>query len=127
MSGFRRIIAIVASAAVCAGTSEISRNIIGKTKLNSYSVPTIGALSGDVFADGRVDASEASLHLSEYSLLSTGETSTFTSEQAAAADVNSDGKIDSIDASLVLAYYSRISTGGYITIEEYIETDTADY
>lgn len=127
MSGFRRIIAIVASAAVCAGTSEISRNIVEKTKLNSYSVPTIGALSGDVFADGRVDASDASLLLSEYSLLSTGETSTFTSEQTAAADVNSDGKIDSIDASLVLAYYSRISTGGYITIEEYIEADTADY
>lgn len=120
MKGFRKIFTIVAAAAVCAGASEISRCLPDDDK------PTLspeGILLGDVFEDGTVNASDASLILSEYSLLSTGKPPTITEKQAEAADVNGDGKYDSIDATIVLAYYSRISTGEYISMEDYVENE----
>ncbi len=67
---------------------------------------------GDVNGDESIDASDASLILTEYALVSTGGTTTFDSRQAAAADVNKDKLINSSDASKVLGYYAEISTGG---------------
>lgn len=66
---------------------------------------------GDPSGDEKVDASDASLVLMEYSAVSTGKPSTFTSEQREAADVNGDDSIDSSDASLILMFYSSNSTG----------------
>lgn len=120
MKGFRKIFTIVASAAVCAGASEISKCLPDSGK--SAASPE-GILLGDVMEDGTVNASDASLILSEYSLLSTGKTPTITEKQAKAADVNDDGKYDSIDATIVLAYYSRISTGEYISMEDYVANE----
>ncbi|SEL37023.1 Transglutaminase-like superfamily protein [Ruminococcus sp. YRD2003] len=67
---------------------------------------------GDVNGDGKVDSSDASLILAEYSRLSTDGENLLTREQVISADLNSDGKTDSSDASKILGYYSHISTGG---------------
>ncbi|MDE6781975.1 MAG: SH3 domain-containing protein, partial [Ruminococcus sp.] len=67
---------------------------------------------GDVNSDGFIDAVDASMILTEYSLLSTNEQGTFSSRQKLAADVNNDDMIDAVDASMVLIYYSELSTGG---------------
>ena len=80
-----------------------------------------GCVIGDVNCDERVNSSDASLILSEYSVISTKTESELTENQKKAADVNNDGKIDSIDASIVLAYYGYISTHDYISVEEYLK------
>lgn len=67
---------------------------------------------GDVNNDGFVDADDASYVLTEYSKLSTGKPTEFTSREIAAADVNNDGLTDADDASKILSYYSALSTGG---------------
>lgn len=73
---------------------------------------------GDINGDGIADASDTSLVLAEYSLLSTGGNSAFNSRQKLQADVNKDGIIDSADASKILAYYSINSTGGNASWDE---------
>lgn len=65
---------------------------------------------GDVNYDKRIDASDASSVLVEYSRLSTGRIGNFNSEQNKTADVNFDGKVDATDASTILVYYSYVST-----------------
>ena len=78
-------------------------------------------LLGDANLDKKVDSSDASAVLGEYSELATSGKSTFTVfQQKKNADVNFDGKIDSKDASDILAYYSFCSTGGKGTMEEWI-------
>lgn len=67
---------------------------------------------GDVNEDTTVDASDASLVLSEYALLSTGGQFSFNAKQQKSADVNKDGQINSSDSSKILSYYAEISTGG---------------
>lgn len=67
---------------------------------------------GDVNNDGRIDSSDATSILQQYSIASTGGSYTITEIQQKAADTNKDGKIDATDATNVLQYYSYISTGG---------------
>ncbi len=69
---------------------------------------------GDVNNDSKIDSSDASLILAEFSRIQTGALSPFTDEQIKAADVNLDEKIDSSDASMLLAYYAYVQTGGEI-------------
>ncbi|MCM1133185.1 MAG: fibronectin type III domain-containing protein [Ruminococcus flavefaciens] len=66
---------------------------------------------GDVNEDGKIDATDASLVLYEYSLSSTGKESVLTDSQKKSADVNSDGLIDADDASKILKYYTSVSIG----------------
>lgn len=78
---------------------------------------------GDIDGDGKIDATDASEVLVEYSRLSTDKPSGFTAEQTYAADIDNDGKVDSSDASSILRYYAYLSTktdGDTIPIEEYI-------
>ncbi|MDE6775084.1 MAG: hypothetical protein K2J37_02075 [Ruminococcus sp.] len=72
---------------------------------------------GDVDGDGMIDATDASMVLYEYSLLSTGKESSFTVNQKKSADVNKDGMTDSTDASSILVYYADSSTGGNPTFD----------
>ena len=116
MKGMRKILTIVAAAAVCAGASEIPLPF-----LESGNYLSIGCVIGDVNCDERVNSSDASLILSEYSVISTKTESELNEKQKKAADVNNDGKIDSIDASIVLAYYGYISTHDYISVEEFLK------
>lgn len=75
---------------------------------------------GDVNGDGKVDSSDASAVLAEYSRLSTNSEHTFTKEQIIAGDLNSDGRNDSSDASKILGYYTMVSTGGNDDIVSYL-------
>lgn len=78
-------------------------------------------LLGDANLDGKVDSSDASAVLGEYSELATSGNTTFKNpQQKINADVNFDNKIDSKDASDILAYYSFLSTGGKGTMENWI-------
>ncbi len=63
-------------------------------------------LKGDVNFDGKIDARDASLVLSEYADTSAGLPPTFTPEQEEAADMNNDGLIDARDANAILAIYA---------------------
>lgn len=76
---------------------------------------------GDADGDGKVDASDATSILVNYSILSTGGISELTDQLMKAADVNEDGKVDSSDATYALQYYSYTSTGGLETIEKFLE------
>ncbi|MBR6985771.1 MAG: hypothetical protein IKH75_20025 [Ruminococcus sp.] len=77
--------------------------------------------SGDLNDDGKIDASDATLVLVNYSLLSTGEKMQLTENQQKAADVNGDGKIDASDATMILQYYSYLSTGGDLVFKEFMK------
>lgn len=84
---------------------EVLFDAVGGTLPGGYTL-------GDINKDGFINASDASMALSEYAAQSTGKESVLTDEEKAAADVNSDGHINSSDASAILAYYSAASTGG---------------
>lgn len=77
---------------------------------------------GDVNGDNIIDASDASLILEEYSLLSTGQTGNFPDNVKELADLSKDGIIDSSDASLILGYYSHVSTGGKSSLEQWLNS-----
>ncbi len=66
---------------------------------------------GDIDGNGKVDASDASYVLREYSNLSTGKGYTFTNKQKVAANTVYGTKIDASDASKIQVYYSAVSTG----------------
>lgn len=84
-------------------------------------VPDSGYRMGDVNGDGKVDASDASAVLAEYSRLSTAAEPTFSPEQAVVSDLNADGRTDSTDASRILGFYSLLSTGGADDIVSYLK------
>lgn len=77
---------------------------------------------GNVNNDDKIDASDASLILSEYSAVATGNISVLSEEQRVAADINSDGIVDSNDASIILAYYAYSSTGGFKSISQWLKS-----
>ncbi len=92
----------------------------------SYKFESLGEaptndMLGDVNGDGMVDSSDASLVLTEYSLLSTGKNGNFSESVKKLADLNKDEITDSSDASLILAYYAHVSTGGTDSIEVFLE------
>ncbi|MDE6798540.1 MAG: hypothetical protein K2J36_11110, partial [Ruminococcus sp.] len=76
--------------------------------------------SGDVNADGLVNAVDSSMILAEYAVLSTKGKSSFTTVQELTADVNDDEEINAVDASMLLQYYAYIST---VSAEEYINPE----
>lgn len=76
---------------------------------------------GDVNNDDAVDATDSSIVLEEYSLLSTGKESSLNDNQKKAADVDKSGEINASDATIILAYYSYVSTGGQLDIEQFME------
>ncbi len=75
---------------------------------------------GDVDNDGMINAVDATLILTEYALLSTGDTGTFNDTQKKSADVDGDGMINAVDATFVLSYYAYLSTGGSDKIEKWL-------
>ena len=65
---------------------------------------------GDPNGDGKIDASDASFVLGEYSHVSTGGISTLTTVEKNSADANKDGKVDSKDATYMLSMYAYNAT-----------------
>ena len=76
-------------------------------------------IMGDVNGDSKVDSSDSSLLLMQYSKISTGMQNDWSDVQNAAGDVNFDGLIDSTDASMILRFYSYSSTGGNASPYDY--------
>jgi hypothetical protein len=66
---------------------------------------------GDVNADKKVDAKDASLILVHYAQISTGSDGCLDYYQSEVANINLDDMIDTKDASLILEYYSFVSSG----------------
>lgn len=74
---------------------------------------------GDVNGDSLVDAVDATLILSNYAAVSTGQEFTLDEEQLKRADTNGDGLVDASDSTMVLGYYASVATGSTMTSEEY--------
>ena len=65
---------------------------------------------GDVNADGKIDAVDASSVLAYYAQISTNQIGEYTDDQKLSADVNQDKMINAVDASNILTYYAYAST-----------------
>lgn len=70
----------------------------------------VGILKGDINLDGKIDAIDASMVLSEYAAISSGKDSTLTTTQRYQADMNNDRSVDAVDASRILAVYAYNAT-----------------
>ena len=90
---------------------EFDATVIPGKLIVGDAVDTPAFVKGDVNSDGAVDSSDASLVLSEYASVQTGNASSFTESQKLAADVNDDGDVSATDASAILAYYADAATG----------------
>lgn len=93
----------------------------GRNFVSLGEAPEKSSETGDIDGDGKIDSSDASIALSEYSLLSTGKEGNFSESQKKLADLNKDGTIDASDASLILAYYSYAATSGTDSIDVFLE------
>lgn len=95
-------------------SNELDMSLISNYKLisdNQFSDVIIPSDKvGNVNGDDIIDANDASVILSTYVLLSTGENFVLSNEQLNTADVNGDGLVDANDASAILGYYSYLST-----------------
>ncbi len=83
------------------------------TSASTYAIDTgveIYNKSGDVDYNGFIDAIDASLVLSEYSLLSTNEKGLFDKYQQYVGDYNRDGIVDAVDSAVILQEYARLQT-----------------
>lgn len=90
------------------------------SKIETIEIETLG----DVNADGKIDAVDASSILAYYAQISTNQIGKYTEDQKLSADVNNDKMINSIDASNILAYYAYTSTapkGESKSLEEYLK------
>lgn len=76
---------------------------------------------GDLNDDGKIDSTDASSVLREYSLASTEKPTSFTDAQKKAGNVDGSGSVDATDASTLLRYYSYTSTGGTDTLKQFLQ------
>ncbi|MBP3379493.1 MAG: Ig-like domain-containing protein [Ruminococcus sp.] len=123
----KKFLAAVLTAAM--GVLSIGQSVASVASFAEEDTPTAGktALSfGDVDGNKKIDASDSSMVLKEYSAISTGQGGTFSDEQNAVADIDGNGKIDASDASFMLNYYSYVSTGGELSFEEYYKKSHPD-
>lgn len=65
---------------------------------------------GDVDGNGQVTPSDASITLSEYASVNTGNPPSFSEYQTSSADINGDGSISPVDAALILEIYCTNAT-----------------
>ena len=122
----KNLISAALAAAICvtSSASSLCGSIFAfDTEVNAEPVLTTegNGSFGDTDGNGAVDASDASLVLSDYSLTSTGGTSMFNTAQKLNADINADGSIDASDASFILSYYAYVSTGGKLSLTEFLK------
>ncbi len=114
-----------------AGDTMIANNIRVKFTVSGLGVegdsnvtpdpePSISYRTGDVDADGNINALDASMVLTEYAAKATNQPSTLDEVQALAAETNGDGNIDALDASDILSYYSYTATGGDLSFDEWM-------
>ena len=91
--------------------SDEAWSTVEKDGVKSVTFHLNAMLLGDVDGNGKINSSDASLVLMEYSALSTTGISKLSERQKKAADVNGDNSVNASDASKILAYYAAVSTG----------------
>lgn len=77
---------------------------------------------GDVNFDGKINAVDASLVLSQYAAIATTGESTFNILEKTVADADGNTIINAVDASFILGYYAYTSTGGFADFDEYMNS-----
>ncbi|WP_303838042.1 leucine-rich repeat protein [Ruminococcus flavefaciens] len=75
---------------------------------------------GDPNGDGKINAVDASIILSNYARFSTSDEKP-TADETASCDVNKDGKINAVDASTVLTYYAYCATNEAVAFEDFLK------
>ena len=75
----------------------------------SLYIPPVENETGDVNADGYVDAVDAARVLRHYAAVSTGKEGEIPDERRKYADTNNNGIIDAVDAAAILVIYSQKS------------------
>lgn len=120
----KKITSVLFAAAMCVGS--VMPPVASGVQLPSDGTALVSLkndsqiILGDVDMNSLVNASDASMVLSEYSAISTGQPSLLNSAQKICADVNRSGIVDSVDATYILGYYAYISTGGTSNIVDFI-------
>lgn len=74
---------------------------------------------GDVDFNMLITGSDATLALSEYTIVNGNGSSIFSELQKKSADIDSDGIISGSDAQRILQYYTYLSSNGDLSLEEY--------
>ena len=124
----KKIIATLLSSSITLG---MPINALGSTKYKTLRTNAVAAAEneektkknaklGDLNADNKVDAVDASMILSNYSRYSTTD-DTPTEADLAISDINRDNRIDAVDASTVLTYYAYASVDGKLSFEDYLK------
>lgn len=88
--------------------------------LDTYKKVAGNHLLGDVNFDGSTNAKDATLVLSEYANIQSGNDVSLSEYQKTASDINKDNKYDGRDATLILMYYAYASSGNDISPNEYL-------
>lgn len=93
--------------------ADVHFEISSPAKMNAPVAGSVeGTGSGDMDENGRVDAIDAAIILTEAALSGVGEPSSWSAEQQNNADINRDGVSDAVDASLILQYSAEAAMGG---------------
>lgn len=100
------------------GYIKITEEQAVETPVESRAIDTV--VTGDPNNDDQVNSSDASIVLSAYAQIQTGQLKDISEEQFRTEDVNKDGKIDSADSTLILSYYSYSSIGGTMSFDEFL-------
>ena len=93
-----------------ANAAEEESNEEGESKEVSF---------GDLNGDGKINAIDASIVLSNYARYSTSD-DTPSELELEISDINADNKVNAIDASYILSYYAYISIGGKLSFKDYL-------
>lgn len=88
--------------------------------LDTYKKVAGNFITGDINFDGKIDASDATVALRDYTLRGSFMPTILSGYQQTAANVNSDEYIDSSDATIILRYYTLASSGDTRTMDEFL-------
>lgn len=87
--------------------------------LDTYKKVAGNLMMGDVNFDTIVTGSDATMALTEYTILSSELPTTFSTLQKQCADIDKNNIITGSDAQRILNYYTYLSSGGKLTPDEY--------
>ncbi len=100
--------------------SDQNETFINAAKHFGEDAPAPVPTTGDLSADGSINASDAAMLLTAAAAAGTGADSGLSAAQIAAADLNSDSTFDAKDAALILQYAAYTGTGGTDPITDFI-------
>ena len=104
-------------------TSTTKKTVTTTTTATTTEAPL---MLGDINNDKIITGSDATLILTEYTILSGGAKSKLSAAQKIACDINKDGIITGSDATLTLTYYTYLSSGGVLLFEDFLRYGPID-